>query len=98
MQCNPYMGRSDLLPRYMPHASLARPEAQLPACRNECRTALRSFQRNAPVVVVVRHARLCEERQCSLHIANELAMGEGIGDEIARGRLLHPDLDAVCRR
>src|SRR5262249_20852475 len=74
-----------------------RPEAQLTAGRNECRTCLRSLQCDAAVVAAVWHASLLEERQCCLDIADELAMGEGVGDEIARRRLLHQALDAVVR-
>ena len=91
------MATSDTLPRHVLHNCLARPEAQLTARRNEWYTALRSFQRDAPVVAAVHHASLPEERQGCLDIADELAMGEGIGDEIACGRLLHQDFDAVFR-
>jgi hypothetical protein len=49
-------------------------------------TALRPFQRDAPVVAVVRHPSFPEERQRGLDIAAALAMDEGIADEIACGR------------
>src|SRR5262245_64137865 len=91
------MATSDTLPRHVLHDCLTGPEAQLTARRNECRTALRAFQRDAPVVAAVRHARLPEERQRCLDIADELAMCKGIGNEIARGRLLQQALDAVFR-
>src|SRR5262249_14608806 len=105
-ECNPVcasrppavlMATSDTLPRHVLHDRLTRPEAQLTARRNEFGTSLRSIQRDAPVIAVVRHARLLEERQRCFYIADELAMREGIGDEIARGRLLHQDLDTVFR-
>src|SRR5262249_3335473 len=91
------MATSDTLLRHVLHDCLTRPETQLTAGRNECRTCLRSLQRDAPVVAAVWHASLLEERQCCLDIADELAMGEGVGDEIARRRLLHQALDAVVR-
>ena len=70
--------------RPISYAGLARPEAQLTARRNECRTTLRAFKRDAPVVAAVQHSRLAEERQGGIYIANEFTMGEGIGDEIPR--------------
>src|SRR5206468_10342340 len=63
--------RSDTLPRHVLHDCFARPEAQLTARRNELSTALRSVQRDAPVVAAVRHATLSEERQRGLDIADE---------------------------
>src|SRR3989442_8127372 len=93
-----HIATSDPWPLHMLHDRLTRPEAQLTTRRNELRTSLRSFQCDTPLVAALRHARLPEERHRYLDIADELAMGEGIGDEIARGRLLHQVCYTICRR
>src|SRR5215472_9248285 len=92
-----HMATSDTLSCHVLHCGLTRPEAQPTAHRNEWCTVLRSFQRHAPVVAAVRHPSLPKKRQRCLSIADELAMREGIGDEIARGWFLHQELDAVFR-
>src|SRR5262245_34764417 len=91
------MATSDTLSCHVLHCGLTRPEAQPTAHRDEWCTVLPSFQRHAPVVAAVRHPSLPEKWQRCLSIADELAMREGIGDEIARCRFLHQVLDAVFR-
>src|ERR1700757_4180900 len=91
------MATSDPVPLCMLHDGFACPEAQMTACRHECRTRLRCFQEHAPLVAALRHASLPKQRQGGFAIADDLAMGEGIGDEIARGWLLQQALNSVFR-
>src|SRR5207244_3768722 len=77
---------------------LAGPEAKPAAARDEFRAPAGSVKRFEAVVQTLRHAGLLKERQRRFDIADELHVGERVGDEIARGGFLRQECRAVLRR
>jgi hypothetical protein len=74
---------------------LARPVAELAAGVNQRRIITRFFERDQSIIATLENSGPFEERRRGIHIADEFPVREGIGEEVARGRVIGQQISTI---